>query len=183
MHFTDQELIEGIAEGDRQTIQRIYNNIQPMILKWMISRGANETAAEDIFQEGMLVLYHQCGKKDFKLTSKLSTYLLAICKRIWFKQLSNEPLTDLGDDFLKEEWQDLEEDFKYKEAQEQQFKKLEAGLELLGSPCKELLEAFYLEGKNMQELALEFNYTNANTAKTQRYKCMNRLRKLMNSSI
>lgn len=181
MQFTDQELIAGIAKGHSQSIESIYRHIQPMIIKWMISRGANESTAEDIFQEGMLVLYHQCRKEHFKLTSKLSTYLLAICKRIWFKQLRTSPATDLGDEFFTEDWKSLDEDLDFKAEKEQQFRQLEAGLTLLGSPCRALLEAFYIEGKNMQELAEEFNYANADTAKTQRYKCMNRLRKLMKS--
>lgn len=48
----------------------------------------------------------------------------------------------------------------------------------LGEPCKSLLEAFYLEKKNMQEIATIFGYTNAENAKTQKYKCLIRLKKI-----
>ncbi len=45
-------------------------------------------------------------------------------------------------------------------------------------PCKTLLEAFYINKKNMQEIAATFGYTNAENAKTQKYKCLVRLKKL-----
>ena len=48
----------------------------------------------------------------------------------------------------------------------------------LGEPCKSLLEAFYMQKKGMQEIAGIFGYTNAENAKTQKYKCLMRLKKL-----
>jgi hypothetical protein len=48
----------------------------------------------------------------------------------------------------------------------------------MGEPCKGILNAFYLENKSMTEIATHFGYTNAENAKTQKYKCLNRIRKL-----
>jgi len=48
----------------------------------------------------------------------------------------------------------------------------------LGEPCKSLLEAFYLQKKQMVDIAEEFGYTNADNAKNQKYKCLMRLKKL-----
>ena len=55
---------------------------------------------------------------------------------------------------------------------------MENALAKIGEPCKGLLEAFYINKKQMQEIAVLFNYTNADNAKTQKYKCLNRLKKL-----
>ena len=51
-------------------------------------------------------------------------------------------------------------------------------MDQLGYPCNELLKAFYLESKNMQDIAEKFRYTNAENAKTQKYKCLTRLKKI-----
>ena len=48
----------------------------------------------------------------------------------------------------------------------------------IGEPCNTLLKAFYVDNKSMQEIAINFGYTNTDNAKTQKYKCLNRLRKL-----
>jgi len=44
--------------------------------------------------------------------------------------------------------------------------------------CKSLLEAYYLRKMNMQDIALQFGYTNSDNAKNQKYKCLMRLKKL-----
>jgi hypothetical protein len=51
-------------------------------------------------------------------------------------------------------------------------------LDKLGDPCSKMLKAFYFNKKSMQEICTEFGYTNADNAKTQKYKCLTRLKKL-----
>ena len=48
----------------------------------------------------------------------------------------------------------------------------------IGEPCKSLLEAYYIQKKSMPEIAEHFGYTNADNAKTQKYKCLVRLKKI-----
>ena len=55
---------------------------------------------------------------------------------------------------------------------------MDRALNSLGEPCKSLLEAFYMEKKSMDQIALIFGYTNADNAKNQKYKCLMRLKKL-----
>ncbi len=58
------------------------------------------------------------------------------------------------------------------------FNIMETAMSKIGEPCKSLLEAYYIQKKQMQEIATEFGYTNADNAKTQKYKCLVRLKKL-----
>ena len=58
------------------------------------------------------------------------------------------------------------------------FSIMENALSKIGEPCKSLLEAYYIQKKPMQQIAEEFRYTNADNAKTQKYKCLVRLKKL-----
>lgn len=55
---------------------------------------------------------------------------------------------------------------------------MESAMNKIGEPCKSLLDAYYIQKKNMQEIATGFGYTNADNAKTQKYKCLMRLKKL-----
>ena len=55
---------------------------------------------------------------------------------------------------------------------------MDVAISKLGEPCKSLIEAFYLQKKNMQEIADDFGYTNADNAKNQKYKCLMRLKKI-----
>ena len=59
-----------------------------------------------------------------------------------------------------------------------QFSKMGSALQLLGEPCKTIIEDFYIHNKSMQDICESFGYTNADNAKTQKYKCLQRLKKL-----
>jgi hypothetical protein len=41
-----------------------------------------------------------------------------------------------------------------------------------------LMRAFYFENKSMVQIGEQFGYTNADNAKTQKYKCLTRLKKI-----
>ena len=59
-----------------------------------------------------------------------------------------------------------------------QFNKMESALQQLGEPCKTIMEDFYIKNRSMQDICEKFGYTNADNAKTQKYKCLQRLKKL-----
>lgn len=80
--------------------------------------------------------------------------------------------TDEGAD-----WQ-YEDDLKAHREREVHYEQLDTALDQLGEPCRSLLKAFYHQDKSMQEIAADFGYTNPENAKTQKYKCLNRLRKI-----
>jgi RNA polymerase sigma factor (sigma-70 family) len=84
---------------------------------------------------------------------------------------------DTGDEDASER-HTYEDDIKVQEEREIHFDTLNAAMEELGEPCRSLLKAFYNEDKSMQDIARIFGYTNPDNAKTQKYKCLTRLKKI-----
>lgn len=72
----------------------------------------------------------------------------------------------------------VEDDLELHEKKQHSFQIMESAMTKLGEPCKSLIEAFYIHKKPMQEIAETFGYTNSDNAKTQKYKCLVRLKKL-----
>ena len=72
----------------------------------------------------------------------------------------------------------VEEEIELHEKRLADFSIMETAMSKIGEPCKSLLEAYYIQKKQMQQIATEFGYTNADNAKTQKYKCLVRLKKL-----
>ncbi len=180
--FTDTELLQGLAEGKRDAVAALYTQYHSILIKWIIARGGSEADAEDVFQEALVVLYEKSRLAEFCLTCKLSTYLLAICTRLWYKKnQKNAFFTQLIEEGESEE-DTFTEDIEAHEEKELQYERLEEALNQLGEPCSALLKAFYIKKQNMQQIAAEFQYTNAENAKTQKYKCLNRLRKIFLST-
>jgi DNA-directed RNA polymerase specialized sigma24 family protein len=72
----------------------------------------------------------------------------------------------------------VEEEIEEIEKINDEFQAMDKAIGSLGEPCKSLLEAYYLQKKNMQDIAVSFGYTNADNAKNQKYKCLMRLKKI-----
>jgi DNA-directed RNA polymerase specialized sigma subunit len=72
----------------------------------------------------------------------------------------------------------VEEEVEAAEKRNADYQLMEKAMMNLGEPCKSLLEAFYVQKKNMTEIAGSFGYTNADNAKNQKYKCLMRLKKI-----
>ena len=72
----------------------------------------------------------------------------------------------------------VEEEVEDQDERNIQFSKMQSALGMLGEPCRTIIEDFYIKNRSMQEICESFGYTNADNAKTQKYKCLQRLKKL-----
>lgn len=176
----EQNLLQGLAVGRKEAAEQIYRQHYPTIMHWICSSSGDEADAADIFQEAMVVLFEKSHDPEFRLTCKIGTYLFAISKHLWFKKLERRKKTPVsfiegGED--DGDWAD-ENDINVHEERELHFQQLDGALEQLGEPCRSLLKAFYHHDKSMQEIAADFGYTNPDNAKTQKYKCLTRLKKI-----
>ncbi len=178
---TDTALLEGLATGESRAVAEIYRLYRPMLVKWMMTRGGKEEDADDIFQDVLMVLFDKAKSPEFCLTCKLSTYLFAVSKRMWYKKLeksSHIVLFEVEEDDDQDQSPIYDNDIGLHLEKEQDFKVLEMAMNRLGEPCAALLNAFYMQNKSMQDIAQDFNYTNPDNAKTQKYKCLMRLKKI-----
>ncbi|RYE23586.1 MAG: sigma-70 family RNA polymerase sigma factor [Sphingobacteriales bacterium] len=178
----DQDLLGELALGNRSATEKIYVDNYPIITNWIKTNGGTEADAADIYQEAMIVLYEKSQNEEFRLACKIGTYLFAISKNLWYKKiqkLQRQPgfLPENAGADENADWA-YEDDVKAHQERELHYEQMGSALDQLGEPCRSLLKAFYLQDKNMQEIAADFGYTNPDNAKTQKYKCLNRLRKL-----
>ena len=173
----EKQLLEGLALNDRLIIEAIYKENYPMIQAFILNNNGDSDEARDIFQEAMIVIYEKAVSGNFELNCQLKTYIYSVCRRLWLKRL--QQLQRYGS--LVENVEDtvaVEEDLELHEKHNTDFILMETAMNKIGEPCKSLLDAYYIQKKNMQEIASEFGYTNADNAKTQKYKCLVRLKKL-----
>jgi RNA polymerase sigma factor (sigma-70 family) len=173
----DQLLLRGLADNDKKSIETIYRENYSMIQSFVLNNNGSSDDARDIFQEAMVVLYEKAKLPSFLLSCQLKTYLYSICRRLWLKRLQQMSKFSTQVESL-EETVPVEEEIEEHEKINNDFILMEHAMNKIGEPCKSLLDAYYLQKKNMLEIAGEFGYTNADNAKTQKYKCLVRLKKL-----
>lgn len=175
-------IIEGMRSGDRQAFESLYASCYPPVMGMIVRNNGTEDEAKDVFQEAVCVLYDKVAIDGFTLTSQLKTYLYSVCRHLWLKQLKRGDRAVVSEH--QSEYQPLENepgidlDLAFHREKEAQFEQMKKALAALGEPCKTILLDFYVKGMSMQEICQKFDYTNPDNAKNQKYKCLQRLKKL-----
>lgn len=170
-------MLLGLAAGDDKSLETIYLENFPAIGRMVLQNNGSEDDARDVFQEAMIVLYEKVQEGNFILSSRLKTFLYAVCRRLWLKKLQASAIQGPIYEEL-EETAAAEDALEAAAEKDQQFTLMEEAMARIGEPCKTILEDYYVHGRNMQEIAERFGYTNAENAKNQKYKCLMRLKKL-----
>ncbi|MEJ8802978.1 RNA polymerase sigma factor [Pontibacter sp. H249] len=177
LYEMDEAVIEGIRRDDERALAYLYKLYFPMISHFILSNSGTEDEAKDIYQEGVIVFYEKIRDNSLELSCQIKTYLYSVCRRLWLKRLAEKgryttKLDETGD------LVPVEEDTQQHEEQERQFGIMGEALGQLGEPCRSLLEDYYIHTQSMQVITEKFGYTNSDTAKNQKYKCLQRLKKL-----
>ena len=173
----ERALLQGLAQSDRKAIETIYKENFNMIQSLILNNSGSADDAKDIFQETMIVLYERVRTGTFELNCLIKTYVYSVSRRLWLKRLQQMNRYAPSLDGLHETVP-VEEELEEHERVNSEFEMMNKAIGSLGEPCKSLLEAYYLEKKNMEEIAFSFGYTNADNAKNQKYKCLMRLKKI-----
>ena len=178
IHEQELMLLKGLARNDKRSVEEIYKHNYNLVQALVVNNSGTADDAKDIFQEAMVVLFEKARSGNFELNCQIRTYLYSVAKRLWLKKLhqSHRFTGDFGDDGVEQI--SAEEDVAEHEEKDAEYEMMHRSIASLGEPCKSLLEAFYFQKKSMQDIAESFGYTNSENAKTQKYKCLMRLKKI-----
>ncbi len=175
--YTDPEFIEGLRHNQDAVLRALYKKYYNLVLKYVVNNSGSSEAAADIYQETIIVLYENVQKPGFELNCQLQTFIFSIAKRLWLKQLRKSGHTLRFKEDEEAEVVDVSEEITEHLKKESDIEKMNACMESLGEPCKTLLKDFYVYKLSMEEISEKFGYTNADNAKTQKYKCLQRLKR------
>ncbi len=177
VQFNDNQFIEGLRQSDSKVLEALYKKYYNIVLKFIVNNSGSEEQAQDIYQETIIVLYENVKKPEFELNCQLQTYVYSVARRLWLKQLKKSGKTFLFKEDEDNELVDTTSELEDHEAKEQEIEKVNLSLIQLGEPCATLIKDFYVYKLSMDDIAEKFGYTNADNAKNQKYKCLQRLKK------
>ena len=165
----DQKIIDLIKSQKHDKVFTTLYKYFPVVKKMILANGGRSEDAEDIYQEALIVFYKKAGADNFKLTSGINTYLYSISRFMWNDQLKKQQKHS----FVEIEKEQVNEsEFITEIETENQFKLAEKVISELGERCKELLILFYFHSKKLKDIAKKMGYNSENTAKNQKYKCL-----------
>ena len=177
VQFTEDQFIDGLRTGNNEVLSVLYKKYYNIVLKFIVNNSGTQEAAQDIYQETIIVLYENVQKPNFELNCQLQTYIYSIAKRLWLKQLKKNSKTFLFKDDDENDLVDVSEEITEHLNKESDLDKMNQSLVELGEPCATLIKDFYIQKLSMDDIAEKFGYTNADNAKNQKYKCLQRLKK------
>lgn len=172
----ETKFIEGIRTGDHAIIKLVYRSHYPLVRGYIMKNKGIEDDARDIYQESMAILCRKLQQEPgFMLTCTIGTFLFSVARRLWLKHLRDNNRTgSLSDTYDAEE----EDESGVQWDTENRISLLSDSMDELGEPCKTLLNDFYVSKLNMETISEKYGYTNADNAKNQKYKCLQRLKKI-----
>jgi DNA-directed RNA polymerase specialized sigma24 family protein len=168
----DLALLAQLQLKDEKAIYEVYQSFYPSVEKFIVMNNGSEQDAEDVFQDAVMVLLESVSREGFVLTCAVKTFLFAIAKRLWMKQLRfrarKEVMIEIDlaqEDFLT----DCEE----VERMERKYNSVPEALKRISTHCSGLLKQLFLTGK------IPDHYKNDHTLRNQKYKCLQQARKMV----
>ena len=164
------------------------------------SGWASDADCEDMVHDAFLTMYRKIQDGSLtELTCSLSTLIISFVMNLAKKRRherhavvdtismlagqDDDDTLDIVDIVVAREaikkWMGDEQD----EDHNRQFEAVRQLVENMPEPCRTILWGYYWDGKSMKEIAAAMNYNNADVAKTQKSKCMTKVRAAMGEII
>ena len=173
--FTDKEIIDAITIGEGnedRVLSFLYKEILPVIRKYIVNNQGSIDEANDIFQDAVVRFYHSVKQGNFKGNCSIKTFLFGISKNLWINYLQKK-----GKSTREFEWTNLEDkiDLEGELISNEKSKAVNDLLSVLGDRCEQLLKFSVYDNLSMKEIAIKMGFANENVAKTNNYRCKQKL--------
>ncbi len=176
--FTDEALLQGLQQHDERLIEKCYQQLYPYVRQLILQKGGTRDDATRIHQDAFVVLYENVRKASFRLTAQLSSYYYRIALNLWLKELRKQGrYVDTDTETLEEITADAPDTLDSPCAEQ-----IAVLIGQLGENQQELLKQFYYEQRSMKDIAETMGYTDDKNAKSQKYKALNNLKKLVQAA-
>ena len=174
------EYLQGIIKGDNRIIRAIYEQHHRAIIQLVEKNSGTVDDAKDVFQEGLMLIYQKAKQPDFKLTSSFFTYFYAVCRNIWSNKRRKKSFGEvtLSDEMTSMVKDDSPEVLEHNE----QYTLYRNKFLELGEDCQKLLSLF-LQKISMNEIVERMGLSSVGYAKKKKFKCKERLVKLIQNDV
>lgn len=159
------DLISDDPSRRAKAFQYLYGAGFEKVKALIIKNHGTVPEAEDIFQDGLVALYHNISTGKFKRTAKAETYLYSICKNLWFQKLRK---TRKNDDF-SEEMKLALDDRSIKTVNTSFLNRVFGELK---ADCQKILKEFYYHNKSIVELRKSMKMESDQVVKNKKGRCL-----------
>ena len=174
--FRPNIILDKLRSGDDSPIFDLYKLYRDEFLVWSMSTyKATEEQAKDAFQDAVLDFHQNVISGHLtELSSTIKTYLFQIGKHKLLNIQKKESRMTYHDALHLIENGEAE---KFMEEENKLYtqEQISEAIEKLPEDCQQVLRLFYFNEYDMDSIARELNYKNADTAKSKKSVCMKNL--------
>ena len=176
--YTIQNFIDDLKKDSRKLFEFIYKTYYPLVRSFIFKLKGNEQDAKDVFQDAVIAIIRNANEKKLKESGILfQTYLMAVCRHIWYNQLRlpekeilNE--SDLAEDYgFDEELMKSVDETTERQIFQNNFKKLD-------KICQKILK-YHLKKMSDKEIARKAKIKDVSYLRKRKYLCKERLIKMI----
>ena len=174
--MTDLQIIEGFKNNDSKTINGFYTaNKGAFLNHFRNTYGKSEEYLLELYQDANVTLWENIQQgKLVKMTCTLTTYLFAVGK---YKMMANDrKFKEMTTDVDLQNLDLVDSDAEELEEKEEKERKIDEIVSKMTYPCSDILRMHYWEKLSGEEIAAKMKYASTDAVKTQKYKCMQKLK-------
>lgn len=166
---------------DNKAIALLYKHAFPKIKTYIKNNSGNTQDAEDIFQDILVLFYKYVKTNKFNEAYDVDAIVYTIGKNLWINRARRTNKLQLKEEIVESNeiepaW--IENNMINNERREL----IQNTFGLLGSKCKDILVQVIYNQASMKDLVEILGYSNEDSAKTQHYKCKQKLMDLVGAN-
>lgn len=158
-----------------ESIIPLYRDSFPDFARMILRMGGSLDQAKDSFHDALLIYLEKEKAGKLNLHTSPKAYLIGTAKICWLHSHRRETTLTLPEGF---DPSDLEEP-----DEEEREQTLLESLKKSGKKCLDLLKAFYYDHHSMQDIAEKFGFKGRRSATVQKYKCLEKVREEIKTSL
>jgi RNA polymerase sigma factor (sigma-70 family) len=172
----DVEIIEGIRGDKSWALESLYKLNHEWLSHYIKNNNGLDGDEDNVLQEGVMVVYQKImdNKLVINKGSSLKTYLSAVCKNIWYKELRKRKLLVPIPDYFDYSKDEIESDDRPLTKIEEILKDEYVGIK---DECKRIFKLRFWENKKLTEIAELFG-EKYESFKVRSSRCEEKLRKI-----
>lgn len=175
-YATDADFRAALAPGAGSLLDALIGRLQGSVTAHLKQLRASPDEAEEVFYIGIEVLWWKGRGSGYPPGFNFYAYLLQTCKQQWYNELrrrKNRPyMVTPAEVAVLNLDPSIQEILEIVEFNNRLFQYVDR----LGDPCRQLL-LLWAEGHSFEEIARLMGYKDADSARQQKYKCLERLKK------
>lgn len=174
-------LIDRLREGDVASLALLVEECKEVCLKHMIRKTTcTYEEAEDIFTEAVVTFGEKVVAGKVDNIKNIKGYMTGICYNMWLNIYNKKDKKEAREPDVERFFYEYMEDYQPVEytdnLKERLFDISTKALQALSENCQLIIKYFYLEERNMNEVATLLGFANEKVAKASKYKCFKKLR-------